>query len=68
MNLQAGRKFLETYQATFKIPPAYGGHYTYDATYVLAAAIRRANSVDPAKITGVLRKMDGFAPVTGSMK
>ncbi len=63
-----GRKFLDAYQATFKIPPAYGGHYTYDATYILAAAIKRANSADPAKVSGVLRKMDGFAPVTGSMK
>ena len=63
-----GRKFLDAYQATFKIPPAYGGHYTYDATYILAAAIKRANSADPAKVSEVLRKMDGFAPVTGSMK
>lgn len=63
-----GRKFLEAYQAAFKIPPAYGGHYTYDATYILASAIKRANSADPAKVTEVLRKIDGFAPVTGSMK
>jgi branched-chain amino acid transport system substrate-binding protein len=63
-----GRKFLDAYQAAFKIPPAYGGHYTYDATYILASAIKRANSADPAKVTEVLRKIDGFAPVTGSMK
>ena len=63
-----GRKFLDAYQAAFKIAPAYGGHYTYDATYILASAIRRANSADPAKVSEVLRKMDGFAPVTGSMK
>ncbi len=64
----AGKAFLDSYQAAFKIPPAYGGHYTYDATYVLASAIRRAKSADPAKITEVLRKIDGYAPVTGSMK
>ena len=63
-----GKAFLDAYQATFKIPPAYGGHYTYDATHVLAAAIRRAKSADPTKISETLRKMDGFAPVTGSMK
>jgi branched-chain amino acid transport system substrate-binding protein len=63
-----GRKFLDAYQAAFKVPPAYGGHYTYDATYILASAIKRANSADPAKVTEVLRKIDGFAPVTGSMK
>lgn len=63
-----GSKFLEAYQTAFKIPPAYGGHYTYDATYILASAIKRAQSADPTKVSEVLRKIDGFAPVTGSMK
>ena len=63
-----GRKFLDAYQTAFKVPPAYGGHYTYDATYILASAIKRANSADPTKVSEVLRKIDGFAPVTGSMK
>ena len=63
-----GKAFLDAYQAAFKIAPAYGGHYTYDATHVLASAIRRANSADPAKVSEVLRKIDGYAPVTGSMK
>jgi branched-chain amino acid transport system substrate-binding protein len=63
-----GAAFLSAYQNAFKIPPAYGGHYTYDATYVLAKAIQRAGSADPAKITESLRKSDGYAPVTGSLK
>jgi branched-chain amino acid transport system substrate-binding protein len=63
-----GKAFLDAYQTAYKIPPAYGGHYTYDATYILAAAIKRAGSANPAKITETLHKMDGFAPVTGSMK
>lgn len=63
-----GKAFLDAYQATFKIPPAYGGHYTYDATHILASAIRRAKSADPAKVSETLRKIDGYAPVTGSMK
>jgi branched-chain amino acid transport system substrate-binding protein len=63
-----GAPFLAAYQAAFKIPPAYGGHYTYDATHVLAATIKKIGSADPAKITEALRKSDGFAPVTGSMK
>ena len=64
----AGKAFLDAYQAAFKVAPAYGGHYTYDATHVLASAINRAKSADPAKVTEVLRKIDGYAPVTGSMK
>lgn len=63
-----GKQFLAKYQEAFKIPPAYGGHYTYDATYILAGAMRRAESVDPKKITETLHTFDGYAPVTGSMK
>jgi branched-chain amino acid transport system substrate-binding protein len=63
-----GRAFLEAYQAAFKIPPAYGGHYTYDATYVLAKAIQNAGSADPKKITAALSAINGYGPVTGSMK
>jgi branched-chain amino acid transport system substrate-binding protein len=63
-----GRAFLDAYQAAFKIPPAYGGHYTYDATYVLAKAIQNAGSADPKKITAALSAISGYGPVTGSMK
>lgn len=64
----AGNKFLDSYRAAFKIEPAYGGHYSYDAMHVLAGAIRRAESARPEAITEALRKIDGYAPVTGSMK
>ena len=64
----AGAAFFEEYQAKFKMAPAYGGHYTYDAMHVLAAAIRRSESAKPEKIVETLRKIDGYAPVTGSMK
>ncbi len=64
----AGGAFLEKYRARFKLDPAYAGHYTYDATYVLAAAIGRTPSAKPAAIVEALRKLDGYAPVTGSMK
>jgi branched-chain amino acid transport system substrate-binding protein len=63
-----GKAFLSKYQDTFKREPAYGGHYTYDAMYILAGAMRRANSVKPEKITETLRTFDGYAPITGSMK
>lgn len=63
-----GKAFLAKYQETFKREPAYGGHYTYDAMYILAGAMKRANSVKPEKITQTLRSFDGYAPITGSMK
>lgn len=64
----AGGAFLDKYRAKYKIEPAYAGHYTYDAMYVLAAAIRRAESAKPKDIVATLRKIDGYAPITGSMK
>lgn len=64
----AGAAFLDKYRAKFKKDPAYAGHYTYDAMYVLAAAIRRAESAKPKDIVAMLKKIDGYAPVTGSMK
>jgi branched-chain amino acid transport system substrate-binding protein len=63
-----GKAFLDAYQAAYKIAPVYGGHYSYDATYVLAAAIKNSGSVTPAKITEALHKIDGYGPVTGTMK
>ena len=63
-----GQSFLEKYRAAYKLDPAYGGHYTYDAMYVIAGAMRRADSVKAEKITQTLRTLDGYAPVTGSMK
>ena len=64
----AGGKFLDSYRASFKMDPAYGGHYSYDAMHVLAGAIKRAESAKPDAIVTALRNIDGYAPVTGSMK
>ena len=63
----AGRQFLEKYIAAYQKPPAYGGHYTYDAMYVLSDAIRKSASADPATITSALHSINGYAPVTGTM-
>ena len=64
----AGAVFLDKYRAKYKVEPAYAGHYTYDAMHVLAGAIRRGESAKPEKIVQTLRKIDGYAPATGSMK
>jgi branched-chain amino acid transport system substrate-binding protein len=64
----AGKEFLAKYIAAYKVEPAYAGHYTYDASYALAAAIRKAESANPLEITKSLKKLDAYTPVTGSMK
>ncbi len=63
-----GAAFLSQYTASYKTQPAYGSHYSYDAMHMVAAAIKRAGSAEPAKITQALHAMDGFAPVTGPMR
>jgi branched-chain amino acid transport system substrate-binding protein len=63
-----GAAFLAAYQAAFKIAPAYGGHYAYDAVHAITAAIRRAESANPKKVSDTLRALDAYAPVTGSLK
>jgi branched-chain amino acid transport system substrate-binding protein len=62
-----GTVFLDKYRAKFKTEPVYGSHYAYDAMYILSEAIRSAKSADPQKILTAVRKMDRYAPVTGSM-
>ncbi len=63
-----GKDFLAKYYDAFKVEPAYGAPYTYDAMYILAGAMQRAGSANPKKITEILHTFDGYAPVTGSMK
>ncbi len=62
-----GKPFLEKYLLTYNKPPAYGGHYSYDSTYVLSAAIQKAKSADPKDVTQALRSINGYAPVIGTM-
>jgi branched-chain amino acid transport system substrate-binding protein len=38
------------------------------ATHVVAAAIKRSESGKPETVLQALRKIDGYAPVTGSMR
>jgi branched-chain amino acid transport system substrate-binding protein len=64
----SGSKFIASYQERFKQPVAYGAHYSYDSTYVLTSAIRAAKSGDREKVLAALRSLEGYAPVTGTMR
>jgi branched-chain amino acid transport system substrate-binding protein len=63
-----GPQSLSKYRAAFKVEPTYSGHYTYDAMYVLADAMKQADSNGTKKITQTLRPLDGYVPITGFMK
>ena len=47
--MPGGREFAARYEARFKTPVEIYAPYAYDAAQVLVAAMKRANSVDPAK-------------------
>lgn len=57
-----GKPFLEKYIEAYKKPPAYGGHYSYDSTYVLTSAIQKVKSVAPKEITKAMHSINGYAP------
>jgi branched-chain amino acid transport system substrate-binding protein len=61
------RQFVETYQkaAATTIDPIAA--LSYDAVMLLADAMGRANSVEPAKIRAALAKTNGFKGVTGEI-
>lgn len=64
----AGPAFLEKFAAAFGHPPTYGAHYAYDSVYVLSAALQKAKSAKPEDVTKALHQINGYAPVTGTMK
>jgi branched-chain amino acid transport system substrate-binding protein len=64
----AGPQFLTKFQTAFKSEPVYGAHYAYDATYVLAAAMRRAQSAERKTVAEQLKVIDALAPVTNNMR
>ncbi len=50
--------FTNEYIKAYGITPAYSAYTTYDAIYVLAAAIERANSTAPDALVSALEKTD----------
>jgi branched-chain amino acid transport system substrate-binding protein len=60
--------FLPKFRTAYKTEPIYGAHYTFDAVHVLVAAMKRAETADPKKITEELKTIDALAPVTNNMR
>ena len=53
----AGKKFLDAYKAKFKIDPILYAPFTYDAANLLIAAMKKADSAEPAKYLPELSKI-----------
>jgi branched-chain amino acid transport system substrate-binding protein len=56
--MPGGAKFAADYQARFGQPIQIYAPFTYDAVYIIADAMKRANSTDPAKILGAMQATD----------
>jgi branched-chain amino acid transport system substrate-binding protein len=50
--------FSEAYEKAYGVTPAYSAYTTYDAIFVLAAAIEKAQSTKPDAIVSALEKTD----------
>ncbi len=63
----AGKKFLDAYKAKFKVDPILYSPFTYDAANLLIAAMKKADSPDPAKYLAALAASD-FNGASGNIK
>jgi len=64
----AGAEFTKRFRAAYKSDPVWAAHYAYDAVFVLADTMRRAESVSPSNVRAKLMVIDAIAPVTTTMR
>jgi branched-chain amino acid transport system substrate-binding protein len=63
----ASKKFLDAYKAKFNTDPILYSPFTYDAANLLIEAMKKANSVDPAKYMSELAKLS-YEGATGKIE
>ena len=67
---EAGKKGIDNFRAAYKkkfgIAVVYNAAYAYDATMIVATAMQKANSADPAKYLPELAKIS-YQGVTGTI-
>ena len=66
-NMPGGKAFAEKYQKTFNQPIQLYAPYAYDAMNAMIAAMKKADSVDPAKYLPALAAVD-HQGVTGMVR
>jgi branched-chain amino acid transport system substrate-binding protein len=67
-DFRGGAEFVRKFQVAYQSEPVWAAHYAYDAVFVLADTMRRAESVEPAKLRARLTVIDAIAPVTTTMR
>jgi branched-chain amino acid transport system substrate-binding protein len=61
------QSFVKNYQEQYSELPDVNSALAYDATRLLAEAIRTAGSINPVKVRDALSKLDTFPSVTGAL-
>ncbi len=64
---ETSREFVNRYKGSFQIREIRSFGMSHDAVFLLADAVRRANSLEPASIRKALATTKGFQGVTGTI-
>jgi branched-chain amino acid transport system substrate-binding protein len=63
-----GREFLARFQAKYRAEPVWGAHYAYDAVYLLADVMRRAESAEGKAVIAKLKLIEPNTRVNYQMR
>lgn len=66
-NSEVNKKFVEEYQKAYNVKPDVFAALSYDSAKLIANAITKANSADPAKIAEAMAKTSDFKGVSGEV-
>jgi branched-chain amino acid transport system substrate-binding protein len=61
----AAKEFSAKYEAAYKAAPDFFASWSYDALHVLAIAIGKANSLEPAKVREAILAVKGYQGAEG---
>ena len=61
------KEFVAEYQKTYNAKPDVFAALAYDSTLLIAEAIEKAGSAEPAKIAAAMAKISGFKGVSGEV-
>lgn len=64
--LSSAKGYVAEYQKTYKSGPGPYSTYAYDGVGVIAAAIKKAKSSDPKKITSALHSLGSYKGISGT--
>jgi len=64
--LSSAKDYVSSYTAAYSKGPGPYSAYEYDAVGAIAAAIKKASSTDPKKITAALQNLGDYPGVTGT--